>query len=452
MQTSLTGRTNGREGLHLHEGHFYAPSQPADQFAPGGWSVGSAGALLGRRARSSSGREASPSSELAVLKQPAPAPFSANAQLATGTLSSSAQVVPSADAAAHVTQAGRETQRIFADHHAQDVQEHYRGMSPPASFAAHSSRHTSSTSSRPGPGSLHGPAGSYSGHSSAPVSPLHAAGWAVSSRQSGEAPGLSRLQSSSMLQSRHDAPEFLGASAGDHESSMSQPGSAGGLHSQHRGASSAMYSDREMQASEQHPLQDHWGLEHASEMDQHNFALERSYSPSSSSRSAVSAHEEDNIPFAGEDSHVLSEWGQGPDSSFYNHRGDLLPQHSGQFGQPLHSLQPQQQQQQRASQSEGEMGSRRASQSLRGSAQEAGSSNLSGGGGEHAEAPPLGPLAWAGRGALGAVRPLPTGPPDDYLGQLDSGLADSRAAGPHRQLPDLSDSGGWFGSEHSDAE
>lgn len=467
MQTSLPGGTHSRAALHLHEGHFYAPSQPADQFAQAGWSVGSAAALLGMRARSSSGREASPSSELAVLRQAAPSHFSGRAQQ------------PEGDAAAHVTQPGKEMWPAPADSSVQAVPDAAKGQSSHAPHATHSSRHASCASSVAGPGSLPGAGASCSGHSSAPVSPMHALGRAGSSRHSSDDPALSRLRSSNGFQGRHTMPRSLQTFARGNESSMSQPGSAAGLPTRQGDSSPVLYSDEGMQASQQHPLQGHWGLAHASEVDQHNFALERSYSPSSSNGSAASAHEEDDVPFAGEDSHVLSEWGQEPDRNLYNHGSDLLPQRFP-FGQPLHrpqsngtysgsaqgsarslpgasgvssaSLQSDPQQQEFA-QFEGEMGSRQGGASPRVPREGASYLGFSGGSGPRYEGIPRGPVLWAEAGGPGGTAGPPvTGPSNDYMGQLNSGLADSRAAGLPTHLHDSSDLGGWFEAEHSDQD
>ena len=461
MQTSLPGKSTGRAALHLHEGHFYAPSQPADPSAQAGWSVGSAAALLGMRGRSSSGREASPSSELAVLKQAARAPFSARQ--------------PAGDAASHVMQLGKEMQQASAEGYVQAAPDAASGHSSRALHAAHSSRHSSSTSSRAGPGSLPGAEGSNSRHSSAPVSPMHTSGRADASRQLNEGPGLSRLHSSSGVHSRHTMPSSLGTSARGDESSMMQPGSAGGLLSQHRDGSSVLHMDEGMQASQQHPLQGHWGLGSASEVDQHNFALERSYSPSSSSRSALSAHDEDNAPFAGEDSHVLSEWGQEPDRHFYNHGSDLLPQRFS-FGQPLNNphsnglrssndqgyanslpgpsrassadIQPDQQQ--GSAQLQGTLGSGELGRAQMGAKEHASHLGFSGSGWAHDGGMPAEQPVWQGTGGPGAESPLIADPWNENLGEHDSGMADSRAAGLPTQLPDSSDLGGWYEAEHSE--
>ncbi len=436
MQASLPGRTNGRAALHLHEGHFYAPSQPVDQSAQaGGWSVGSAAALLGMRARSSSGREASPSSEMAILNHAVPGQFSSSMQQ------------PAGDAAVHVTQPGKDVQPGSAAGYVQAVPGAVTWQGSQASHAAHSSRHSSSTSSRAGPGSLPGARAGYSGHSSAPVSPAHASGRVDSSWHSSEGPGLSRLQSSSRFQSRHDMPRSPGSSARGNESSMSLPGSAAGLHMQHRGSSPALHLDEPMHPPQQHPLQNHWGLGSASEVDQHNFALERSYSPSSGSRSAVSVHEEDDVPFAGEDSHVLSEWGQEPDRNLYNHGSDTLPQRFP-FGQPANGPQsnglysrdgqgcvrdflgaskassagPQPEQQQGASQLAGSMGSGQAGASDRnpeGTESIPGSFDNSQAHGEGRAARPVG---WGRTGWPSVGGPLVTGPWNGQLGQPESGV------------------------------
>ena len=460
MQTSLPGRTNGKAALHLHEGHFYAPSQPADQVAQAGWSVGSAAALLGMRARSSSGREASPSSELAVLRQAAPAHFSSSAQQPTG------------DAAAHVMHPGKGSWPAPAEGSVQAVPDAATGQSSQASHATHSSRHASSTSSRAGPGSLPGAGPSCSGHSSSPVSPMHASGRADSSRHSSEGPALSRLQSSNGFQSRHTIPGSLGNSARGDESSMSQPGSVAGLPTRHMESSPALYADEGMQASQQHPLQGHWVLGSTSEVDQHNFALERSYSASNSS--AASAHNEDDVPFAGEDSHVLSEWGQEPDRNLYNHGSDLLPQRFP-FGQPLHgpqgnslfsgsaqgsarslpgapgasSVSLQSEQQQGSAQFEG---SGQAGGSPRVPRKGASYPGSSGGSGAQNGGMPTGPLLWAETGEPGAGGALALGHLNNYLEQPDSDMADSRAGGLSTHLHDSSDLGGWYEAEHSDQD
>ncbi len=463
LQASLPGRTNGRAALHLQDGHFYAPSQPADQSTQaGGWSVGSAAALLGMRARSSSGREASHSSEMAVLNHAAPAPFGGSAQQPVG------------DAAAHVTQPGKDVQPGYAGGHAPAVPGAATWQGSQASHAAHSSRHSSSTSSRAGPGSLPGAGASYSGHSSAPVSPMHASGRVDSSRHSSEGPGLSRLQSSSGFHGRNEMPRSLGGSARGIESSVSLPGSAAGLHMQHGGSAAALHLDDDaMHPSQQHPLQNHWGLGNASEVDQHNFALERSYSPSSGSRSAVSVHEEDDVPFAGEDSHVLSEWGHEPDRDLHNHGGDLMPQRFP-FGQPLNgpqssSLYIRDAQgcvrdfteasrvssaglQQGSAQLAGSMGSWQAGASERVPRDAASFPGASDDSRAHGEGVPAGPLPWGSNGGQHLRGPLPAGPLDGQLGQLDGGLADSQAAGLSTQLHDSADLGGWYEAEHSDDE
>ena len=463
MQTSLPGRNTGRAALHLHEGHFYAPSQPADQFAQTGWSVGSAAALLGMRARSSSGREASPSSELAVLKQAAPAPFSARR--------------PAGEAGAHLTQPGKEMQQASAEGYVQATPHSTIEQSFQASHAAHSSRHSSSASLRAGPGSLLGAEGSYSRHSSAPVSPMHASGKADSSRQSSEGQGQSRLQSSSGQQSSavHTMPGSLGTFARGDKSSVMRPGSGGGLHSQLRGSSSVLHPDEGMQVPQQHPLQGQWGLGSASEVDQHNFAVERSYSPSSSNGSALSAHDEDNVPFAGEDSHILSEWGQEPDRNFYNHGSDLLPQHFP-FGQQLNShqsnsltsgnaqgyagslpgasrvssadLQPERQQ--GSAQLEGTLGSRQVGEAQIGAKEDACHLGYSGSSWAHDGGMPAGQPVWPRTGGPGAEGPSVTGPWNETLGQRDSGMVDSRAAGLSTHLHSSLDLGGWYEAEHSE--
>ena len=470
MQASLPGRMNGRAALHLHDGHFYAPSQPADQSTQaGGWSVGSAAALLGMRARSSSGREASPSSEMAVLNHTAPVPFGGSAQQPVG------------DAAAHVTQPGKKVQQGFAAGYAQAVPGAATWQGSQASHAAHSSRHSSSTSSRAGPGSLPGAGASYSGHSSAPVSPMHASGRFDGSRHSSAGLGLSRLQSSSGFQSRHEMPRSLGSSARGDESGISQPGSAAGLHLQHRVSSAAHHLDEAMHPSQQHPLQhplqNHWGLGHGSEVDQHNFAVERSYSPSSGSRSAVSAHEEDEAPFAGEDSHVLSEWGHEPDRGLHNHGSDLMPQRFP-FGAPVNApqsdglysrdgqgcvrdflnasrassagLQPEQQH--GSAQLAGSMGSGQAGTPEWVPKEDASFPGSSDGSRVHEEGMPVGPVGWGLTGGPGVGGPLVRGSLNGHLGQPGSGLADSRVAGVSTQLHDSADLDGWYEAEHSDED
>ncbi len=555
LQDSFTGKRDGRAALHMHDGHFFAPSQPADQFTQGGWSVGSAGALLGRRARGTSSREASHSSELAVLKQSDAAPFSSSALQNSG--------VAAAHGMSSVNQpdaAGRHEQAMTGAA--------ARGLNSRGFPGVQSSRHSSRTSSRrghgslpgtegsssghsrpgsllgaegsfsghrgpgslpgpegshsghrgpgslpgaegsyagrSGPGSLRGAEGSYSEHSSAQFSPRplsgRADGRADSSQQSGSGPGLSRMQSSSGLQSRHSTPGPLGPAASRDDSSMSYPGSAGRPHSQHRvdsdsglqvtqhpleghwepSEASAVDEHSFALGSQQQPLHGHWGTNEVFQVDEHNFALERSYGSSSSSRSELSQHDEDNIPFAGEDSHVLSEWGQGPDRSYYNHQSDLLPQqfpyvhqlgspqsnsmYSGDAAASARSLpgdsqmssasrQPHQQPHQIAGVQQGSLHGQQSVQFPRAVNGGANIPGLLGApDGQRDEGSSLEQSGGARGLQLGAGRLAITGPLHGRLEHFDGDLAESRAAGLSTQLPDFSDSGGWYEAEHTDDE
>ena len=424
LQTSSPGRRDSRAALHLQDGHFYAPLQPHDQSTQGGgWSVGSAGALLGMRGRSSSGREVSPSSEMAVLKQAGAARFgssSAQGREITGRHASPAGKQPSSDAA-------------------EDMEAGMAEIGAQGYHVAHDSAHSSSTGSRSVAGSMMKGPGSFSGHSSGQgtgsgqMSHLPASGRAGSSQRSGEGPGLSRLQSSTGLHSAHGMHGAPAASPGRDGSGASQPGSAAGPHSGSGAASGGLFSSGGLTDGppQQHPLQGHWGLnDDPAAEGAIGYALQGSYAPSGSNRSEVSAHESDDAPFAGEDSHVISEWGQGPDRSFYAHGSDLLPHHFGQ-GQPVGSNQG-------TSSYGGEVGTlpKLGSSALFPQAASMYAASQDGQQEEHSL-----------RGAE-----MSSDPAHGDVEHLHRGLADSRAAGASTQMPDFSDSAGWYEAEHTDEE
>ena len=311
MPASFPGRRDPRAALHLQDGHFYAPSQADAQSAQSGWSVGSAGALLGRRGRSSSGREQSPSSELAVLKQAQQRPSDGSTEQ------------PPAEAAGHVSPPDASEPGAAA--HAEPAS---RSHSAPRG-----SRQSSHTSSRSGAGSLPRDHFSYSASSSGQVNHLHPAD---GTQRIG--PGHSSLHSSSDVPSGHSMPSAPGPSA------MSQQGSSGCLHARSSlGQQSGLQSDGSCGAMHQHPLQGHWSPGAAFGEDMHGFATERSYSPSCSDRSALSAHDTDDAPFAGEDSHMLPGWGHAPHGSAHDNSvtlqgSELMPEHFSQ-SQQLSDLQ-----------------------------------------------------------------------------------------------------------------
>ena len=442
MPASFPGRRDPRTALHLQDGHFYAPSQADAQSTQSGWSVGSAGALLGRRGRSSSGREQSPSSELAVLKQTEQRPSGGSA----------------------------EQQGIEAARHASP-----RGASEPGAAAhvetasrSHSmprgSRHSSHTSSRSGPASLPREHFSYSASSSGQMNHLPTAD---GSQRIG--PGHSSLHSTSGVPSGHSLPSAQGPSG------MSQHGSSGQLHTRSSlGQQSGLQLEESFGAMHQHPLQGHWTPGAAFEEDMHGFATERSYSPSCSDRSAPSAHDTDDAPFAGEDSHMLPGWGHAPhgsalDNSMTMQGSELLPEHSSQ-SQQLSGLQ-------------GSSGHSRdtagpADEPLQGSSmawfpqQEASDGHQDGlyplQAGPHPDAAPhilnndepgVQPGDWP-KALSGGVEldeaggergPLPNATSHE-LHVLPNVHTGSQAAGVPVQMPDFSDSGGWYEAEHTDED
>ena len=442
MPAAFPGRRDPRAALHLQDGHFYAPSQADAQSAQSGWSVGSAGALLGRRGRSSSGREQSPSSELAVLKQAEQRPSDGSAEQPQGEAARHASPLDASEpgAAAHAEPASK------------------------SHSAPRGSRHSSHTSSRSGAGSLAREHLSYSASSSGQTNHLPAAD---GSQRTG--PGPSSLQSSSDVPSGHSMPSARGPSG------MSQQGSSGHLHA-HRfsGQHSGLQSEGSSGAMHQHPLQGPWSPGAAFEEDVHRFATERSYSPSCSDRSAPSAHDTDDAPFAGEDSHMIPEWGHAPhgsalDDSVTVQGSELLPEHFSQ-SQQLSGLQ-------------GGSGHSRdtagpADEPLQGSSiawapQQQAADGFSDGlhplqAGQHLGAAPhhlsinepgVQPGAWP-RALSGGIElheagrergPLPSAAsPELYLlPNVDTG---SQTAGASVQMPDFSDSGGWYEAEHTDED
>ena len=442
MPASLPGRRDPRAALHLQDGHFYAPSQADAQSAQGGWSVGSAGALLGRRGRSSSGREQSPSSELAVLKQAKPQPSHAGA------------AQPAAGAARHAS--ALEASEPGAAAHAEPAS---RSRSAPRG-----SRHSSHSSSRSGAGSL---ARDYFSHSASSSGQMSRQPAADGSQRMGPCPSL--LHSSSDDRSRHSMP-----SAQD-PSGTSQRGSSGHMHAPRvPGQHSGPQSDESSEAMHQHPLQGHWNPGAAFQEDTHRFATERSYSPSCSDRSALSAHDTDDAPFAGEDSHMLPGWGHAPHGSALGDSvamqgSELLPEHFSQSRQLPEFQNSSLYDRDAAGPANGPLqGSSVACMPQQQAADRYQDDLHPLQAGQHTGAAPHHPdISEPGvgprdglQGLSGGVEleeagrergPLQSTTPH-HLRHLPNVHADSQTAGASVQMPDFSDSGGWYEAEHTDEE
>ena len=224
----------------------------------------------------------------------------------------------------------------------------------------------------------------------------------------------------------------------------------------------------------QHPLQGPWSPGTGFEEDMHRFATERSYSPSCSPTSALSAHDTDDAPFAGEDSHMLPGWGPALHGSAHGDSvaiqgSDLLPEHFSQSLQ-LPGLQ--------GSSSYSGDAAGPAIGPLQGSSvawvpqQQAADGYQDGShflqAGQHPGAAPRhlnsnGPGVQSGDGPQllsggverdGAGRergPLPSATPHE-LHHLPNVHTGSQIVGASMQMPDFSDSGGWYEAEHTDED
>lgn len=305
------------------------------------------------------------------------------------------------------------------------------------------------------------------------MSALHASGGAGSSQHTGDGLGLSALDSFSGLHSRHSMPGTLGGSAEMGDFGLSQPDSRQGAFN--GGDSLGLFSDGGIEALQQHPLQGQWGASEAPAGDEHGFAEHKSYSPSCSDRSEVSAHDTDDAPFAGEDSHVLPDWGQAGDRSFYGGASagqggsPLLPEHLPQ-SQRLSSHQSSslysghaagsglsfpQDSLLASGRTAGSLGAQQAAEHPGVASHEAGVLGLPGndaGQGSLQWDRPQGLPGAAGVQEPDEAGPRYTGLPPDHMLQPQTEHADNRTAGASLQLPDFSDSGGWYEADHTDDE